>query len=332
MTGLQELLGVHQVAVGGDREWQSRLRLLQAMWAEATYPGFTPGTYVSYPKDGDPVTVTLGSRFPDTGVEPDNRNFLTPEIGDVVRETISDTSQKRVIVAPRIWLDMLSSQPLCFNLFAELKRDTDLATRVVRRLWPDFVGDATVTGGEFEWSPGRDDDTFLDNGSAFDAIFFLTWADHVTGFLGIETKYHETLGGGAKSKPRYTEVANEAGIFTLDKPEGEPSVERGALQQIWLDHLMALAMVQSKRWQKGMFVLAYPKANTACEKASERYREELSDSSTFDTVTLEKVVEALRAETDAVWVEAFYDRNFDQSKIAACRSSRNRDNCLSTRN
>lgn len=313
MTDLRRLLEKHQVTVGGDREWQSRLRLMQALWAEATYPGFTPGTYVSYPKDGDPVTVTSGSRFPDTGVEPDNRNFLTPEIGDVVRETINDKSQKRVIVAPRIWLDMLSSQPLCFNLFAEVKRDTDLATRVVRRLWPDFVGDATVTGVEFEWSPGRDCDTFLDNRSAFDVIFFLTWADGVEGFVGIETKYHETLGGGAKSKPRYTQVATREGILTLGKPKG--GVERGALQQIWLDHLLALSMVQSKRWQKGLFVLAYPKANTACKEASERYRRELSDSSTFDTVTLEDVGDALRAETDAAWVESFYDRYLNESKI-----------------
>lgn len=315
-SNLHALLADHQVAIEGDRPWQSRLRLLQALWAEATFPDFTPGEYTSYPRHGSPLTLPLGSRFPDTDTVPDNRNFLTPGIGDVVRETINDTTQSRVIVQPRIWLDLLSSQPMCFNLFGELKRDRALASRVVRRLWPDFVVDAVVTDVQFEWSPGRDEENFLDNRSAFDVIFFLTWPNPARdGFIGVETKYHETLGGGARIKPRYITVADESEIFTLDKAPHEPSVKRGALQQIWLDHLLALSMIQSRRWESGMFVLAYPQSNQACSKAAKAYRQELEDSSTFDTVTLETVVTALRAETSAQWVEAFYDRYLDLAKI-----------------
>lgn len=148
------------------------------------------------------------------------------------------------------------------------------------------------------------------------SVRLLTWAQSDSnGFMGIETKCHETLSGWATMKPRYTEVAQDAQIFTLAKPAKDPSVERGALLRIWLDHLLELSMMQSKRWEKGLFVLAHPQDNEACTKATTEYRAELKNASTFDSVSLESVVEAIRAETDAAWADTFYNRYLDQSKI-----------------
>ena len=40
------------------------------------------------------------------------------------------------MTSARLCGDMLSSQPLCFNLFGELALDLDLATEVLSLVWP----------------------------------------------------------------------------------------------------------------------------------------------------------------------------------------------------
>jgi hypothetical protein len=61
-------------------------------------------------------------------------NYLTDGIRDLVRAAV--TRPEKLIKAPRIYDDLLSSQPLCFNLFGELALDLALASRVLRRNMP----------------------------------------------------------------------------------------------------------------------------------------------------------------------------------------------------
>ena len=53
----------------------------------------------------------------------------------------------------RLWTNMLSSQPLCFNLCGGMKLDAAKATLCFPHLFPEYV--ATVEGIYFEHSPGR---------------------------------------------------------------------------------------------------------------------------------------------------------------------------------
>ena len=119
---------------------------------------------------------------------------------------------------PRIFNDLLSSQPLCFNLFAELAEDLALATRVFHRLLPGRV--AEVNAIEFEWSPGRGDPKYTADNSAFDVFVRFATPTGRDGFVGIEVKYHESLNDkAAKLRPRYFEVADAMGIFRADSRE-----------------------------------------------------------------------------------------------------------------
>jgi hypothetical protein len=117
-------------------------------------------------------------------------NYLTPTIRDLVRREVIEPAhnQRKLYSRPRIFDDLLSSQPLCFNLFGELAEDLNLATAVCRELWSERVSE--VTAIEFEWSPGRADPRYLDNRSAFDVIVFHTTPAGGRGFVGIEVKYH----------------------------------------------------------------------------------------------------------------------------------------------
>ena len=52
-------------------------------------------------------------------------------------------SSERLIQEERLWGDLLSSQPMCFNLFGELAADLALATRTARAWWPGRVAQVT---------------------------------------------------------------------------------------------------------------------------------------------------------------------------------------------
>ncbi|MHA6779643.1 hypothetical protein ACVGOW_01375 [Pseudonocardia saturnea] len=60
-------------------------------------------------------------------------------------------------------------------------------------------------------------------------------------FLGIEVKYHEDLSGKAAKDEhgRYAALADKHGIFREDLV---PALQKPPLQQIWLDHLLALQL------------------------------------------------------------------------------------------
>ena len=101
-------------------------------------------------------------------------NFETENVRAIVRREIplSDWSvpraQRKLYARPRLFEDMLSSQPLCFNLFGELACDLGLATKVFGVLTKRRG--LRVTGVDFEWSPGRGDARFTHDGSAFDVF------------------------------------------------------------------------------------------------------------------------------------------------------------------
>lgn len=82
-------------------------------------------------------------------------NFLTQEIFELVKHELANKHlDRKVIKEPRIWNNLLSSQPLAFNLFGELKLDLALATLVFKDLYPERQID-NVTAIELELSPGR---------------------------------------------------------------------------------------------------------------------------------------------------------------------------------
>ena len=179
----QEFLKAHNVYVPADNPFQQRARLLQALWREEK-------KYACGEHRGAP----LGSRLTADDAK-SLHNFLSPNIRSVVNEEVynKEKSKGKLYGRPRIFNDLLSSQPLCFNLFGELKHDRDLslASRVFRRIWPDRVKDVHCV--EFEESPGRNDKNFSDDQSAFDVFIRHSMPNGGDGFIGIEVKYHEDL-------------------------------------------------------------------------------------------------------------------------------------------
>lgn len=175
----------------------------------------------------------------------------------------------------RLFCDLLSSMPMCFNLFGPLWAAPRLATAVVHRWFPDLCpADAEVTV-RFEWSPGRRDSTWLGDRTAFDVALEITTGP-LRRLVGIETKYHEHASPSARRdelKREYARVSEAARLFRAD--DWWEQVDGSPLEQVWRDHLLALACEQTKTFDQAIYVLVAPSANPVWSETVDRYRSAL---------------------------------------------------------
>jgi hypothetical protein len=286
-------------------QFQRLARVLQSIWR--VEQGIPCGE-----KRDKSGTRLLGSLLPMPRAEERLENFLTEQVREVVRAEVRNplASKGKVYIKPRIFNNLLSSQPLCFNLFGELTYDLALASALVEGLSDGRFTD--VTGIAFEYSPGRRDARYLNDGSAFDVFIRCRNASGGSSFIAVEVKYHENLIGTAGAhKLRYDEVADLMGCFSSDhKP-----LQSSPLQQIWRDHLLAGITRIEDGYDDAMFVVLYPKDNAHVSAALSAYRQQLSCKSSFAAWTLEDLVDDLRGASEATWIDAFTDRYLAFGKV-----------------
>lgn len=277
--------------VAGDpatTAWKRRARWGQAQWRESR--GYGAGFE---PYRGGPDATPVGSRLELAFARVSGANFVTPGALSAVRARLAAPEPFQMLKEERLFADLLSSMPLCFNLFGDLAGDGEGARRAIRAWWPDAPSGAVRV--RFEHSPGRRDPLFLGNQSAFDVAFDIDAGAGARAIVGVETKYHEHACAEAAPRPaalaRYVEVTERSGIFADGWRERIVGTD---LQQIWLDHLLVLAMLQhpSKQWIWGRFVVAFPAGNPSFASAVARYADALADRSTFATRTIEDLLAA----------------------------------------
>jgi len=163
------------------------------------------------------------------------RNFLTPEIAEVARKRVA---QGRGTVEPfRLFHNMLSSQPMCFNLFGPLVNDHALAARFLAPLVPEPVHE--VTRVSIEWAP-EPAEAYLGDRTAFDAFFEYRTSDGRLCAAGVETKLTEPFSQNEYDGDRYRRWMRVPSAPWL--PEADAVVQNIAHNQLWRDHLLAVAL------------------------------------------------------------------------------------------
>jgi len=344
MAGLEEAAKRLHAWVESDKnEFQRRARLLQSIWRENK--GYGMGIF------GD---KKLGSRLAEDDAK-EGHNFLSKNIWDEAERALENRQDGQLISPNRLLTNLLSSQPLCFNLFGELAasgRTSDLNSAT--KIFSELMGKPlrSVTHLEFEKSPGRSEAAFLGDRTAFDFYVEYELQSGVKGFLGIEVKYHENLvsteyidkdglHGKTSSRSesvqasavqqdfrpnkRYMEVADQSRWFNK---ASYPALGKSPLVQIWRDHLLAASMLQPKgeqyllehrglKFAEGFYAIIYPKQNVACSKAAKDYRSRLIRKETFFDWTLEQVHAVFKKFMQGKWLEEFERRYLDFTQIDA---------------
>jgi len=282
-------------------------RLHQAKWREMK--GYPMGTH-PYTPEPDEKSRRIGSRIESAFALSNGVNFLTDTIRNAVEHRISNKEKGQMLGEDRLYCNLLSSMPMCFNMFGELHHNLDYATKAITSICPsEYL--TSVEAVKFEWSPGRSDPKYLNNGSAFDVAFKTKTPDNDQGIIGVETKYHEhctyskTLIKGEKLQ-RYRDVHERSHVF---KSEALNNILGTELEQIWLDHLLVLSMLQheSMSWHRGKFILVAPAKNSSYKRAAEKYLSQLKDDFTFEYLTVESIIDQniLSTETSKLFRERY---------------------------
>lgn len=278
-----------------DTDFSAFARLLQSKWREKKgYPELKMGNFLD---------VDFAKKL--------KVNFITDNIRKLVVEEVRRARESGGLIGePRIWNNLLSSQPLCFNLFGELHYDLNLATQFFQKLFPNTID--KIIAIKFEYSPGRGNAKYLDDHSAFD-VFVEFKKDELKGFIGIEVKYAESLKEETKDKAkknykeRYAAVTANSGLF---KDNSIEYLKQPPLSQIWRDHLLSIATRQD--YDIGFFVFLFPAKNTQCQEGVNSYgkflandREELNG---FYPRHLEEFIYTLTELVDAEWAMELKER------------------------
>lgn len=295
--------------------WRQSARRHQSAWREAH--GWPPGTQTRGRGRGDRL---IGSRV-DAASGADGANFLSQAARRAAEDRLARPEPLQTLNPHRLRCDLLSSMPMCFNLFGPLT-DPGIAAAAVARWWPGFVpADACVSVG-FEWSPGRGNRNWLGDRTAFDAVIWIDTPDGRRRLIGIETKYHEYPtaapkradpngdqdGPGAPS--RYREVADAAEMFADPATVDTIAVQR--VEQVWRDHLLALACRQLEPTKiiEVRYVLVAPAQNPPWVALAGEYADLLAPATrpTFEHRTIDELVHSA---ADIVDFDSFKARYLD---------------------
>ena len=277
------ILRRHHVHRPRDHRFRACARLLQSIWrADRGYP---MGSHAG--RSGTPYRLgsRLGSRAAAAGA-----NFLTPAIAQLALREAAYREPGALIDEERLFTNLLSSMPLCFNLFGPLKLDLNLATKLLSRLCPE-LGEITVCAVLFEHAPARGDPALTGDHTAWDAFIIYSRPSGDEGFIAIECKYSETSGDAQRElAPRYEEIAGAGKLYRV--PHHTIAAD-GTLQQLYREHLMAQAYLSLSRFTEGYFAVLAPALNRPIQRAIGRYCGRLTNEgqAPFLSWTLEEVVD-----------------------------------------
>jgi hypothetical protein len=170
------------------------------------------------------------------------KNFMTKNVSMAVQQTIQERQMANsgILEENRLFNNLLSSQPLCFNFFGELKIDTEFALQVLQQFWPELTKVKQVA---FEFAPMK---KYLNDNSAFDVAFDVM-ADNQRGLVGLECKYTDTFSSTEYDHPEYRNIyaKSKEKVFAT----GYEELKAARFNQLFRNQLIAEALKQNSNYQ-----------------------------------------------------------------------------------
>jgi hypothetical protein len=244
-------------------------------------------------------------------------NFLTPAIFMVAKQYLEHHTG--LIEGFRLRNNMLSSQPMVFNLFGPLVGDPARATRLLHALMPAEI--AKVIAVSLEYAP-QPKAKYLNDNTAFDAFVRYERPDGAQGFLGIEAKLTEPFSQKLYDTPQYRAWTTRPGSPWPEHSWGD--VANLAHNQLWRDHLLAEALRHDPKeaFAVGRLMLVRHPKDTDCAAVVAGYQALLKpNDDTFVDMPLDRLVNAWRPllndDEEHAWLNAFHLRYLDLSASEA---------------
>uniref|UniRef100_UPI0037C7C17F PGN_0703 family putative restriction endonuclease n=1 Tax=Nocardioides terrisoli TaxID=3388267 RepID=UPI0037C7C17F len=231
-------------------------------------------------------------------------NLWTPEARESLGAAEADLDAGKrpgMIQMDRVRRNLLSSQPLCFNLFGYLAAHPEAALPWIRSLAPDADGVSSI---RLEWAPATG--TFT--GSAFDA-FIEYRTGRGTGFLGIECKYAENL-----AKSQVKPAAEKFRTATADggwHAGAAEALDKMGLRQFWYNTLLAQLVERAGEHTRGRSVVVALADDVTARSTVDTVAAELVDPEYLVFGSIEEVVDSIEGHDG--WRDTFRRRYLDLS-------------------
>lgn len=259
------------------------------------------------------------------------KNFLTEDAFNYAKYRVDNRQKYETIEKDRLFNNLLSSQPMAFNLFCPLRHmleeSPETATKVIKTALPKHPIHRVIKV-DLEFIPENYTKLTGDK-SAMDAIIEFKDKDGKDGFIAIETKYSENLGSNAaydidengNKRPREQSLKAIRQLRCFN-PDVEMRILEGKvkLTQIYRNFLLSETYGKWNTLESYSIILApknHPSTDNEVNSLLRELREEYKNK--IEEINLEDFVERIISvcpEEYATIFERFYDRylNFDKLK------------------
>ena len=296
----------------GDTKFVAECRLLQSIYRSEIGENIRP--YVSKKK------VYLLGNYIERGKE-SGANFLAEYIFDYAKYRVANKKPYETIDSDRLFNNLLSSQPMAFNLFCPLrkmvKESPDAAMLALRSALPMYPI-ARIIDIDLEFIPNNYKELTGDK-SAMDAIIRFEDYDGKECFIAIETKYSENLGANeASDKTRAIEIIKQLKCFHPDIEERIAN-SKIKLTQIYRNFLLSETYGIDVSAESYSLIIA-PKRHPSTGRELHSLVNELNAEyrHKVQSLSLEDFVERLIANCPPEYINIynrFYNRYLDFRKI-----------------
>jgi hypothetical protein len=266
----------------------------------------------------------VGNLLSDAAVAADpSLNFLAPstfahEILRYAQQRVGEVHDEHgTLDEHRLYHNMLSSMPLCFNLFVPLRNRPDVAAEVLRSAFGVEVDEVMLI--ECEWAPTPP--VGLGDRTAFDAVIRYRHGDQ-RHLLGIETKYTETFSPTEYAKPgvdgeidrreRYRAVCDASGWFD---PDASAVLWRSGTNQLWRNTMLAATCEELDDVDHAAVVVVGLQGDRHAAKAVAGVRDQLIDERRLLDVSIDRLVAAGKAAGLVEWAKVFTRRYLDLDPV-----------------
>jgi hypothetical protein len=285
--------------VKSDTPWCAQYRWLQS-WYRETVLKVEAGRDAYKPR-GNLIAKSALEQQPDL-------NFLSREIWEYAAARADEVIQSGgTLEKNRLFQNMLSSMPLCFNLFGELRQKPEETAALFRTLLGLDI--AKVISIEVEYAPSPH--FHLKDRTAFDAFVSYLDSKGNKGFIGIETKYTEAFSREEYLNERYAEI-------TTDKRSGFKKHSLNALKtqatnQLWRNAILALSLKWTEGYEHATVLVISCAEDKTAKKAVEGVRAQRTEGDgLIQQLSLEKIMEhAQGVPALAEWSRKFTTRYLD---------------------
>lgn len=203
------------------REFTQKCRELQGKYRERMGEPMGVGPHL---KNGTPQINML------VDGDKTGKNFVNEYAFNHAKYRVENKDVAETIDEYRLFNNMLSSQPMAFNLFCPFMQmleegKVETVSNIFKAIFPDkHIGEVTEVGLEFLH---KKIENYLNDCTAMDAIVRYKDTDGKPAFIAIETKYTDVLGENTSGRKtaKYDEWIELIGMF---KPDTEAELIRSA--------------------------------------------------------------------------------------------------------